>query len=149
MLKDITIQHGDFGTVQPEIIHISVKGKSLGTGSFLGMLLRHIEKEKGTDSGMAAFSLAMLADKPAVIYVDDVMAAADDTLLNPGALISYGVDIAKNASPKWTVIITKSIDIAKMAEAGDKGLYDDRNESAVKMAQKIRDAIGDDVLPYI
>ena len=42
MLKDITIQHGDFGTVQPEIIHISVKGKSLGTGSFLGMLLRHI-----------------------------------------------------------------------------------------------------------
>lgn len=55
MLKDITIQHGDFGTVQPEIIHISVKGKSLGTGSFLGMLLRHIEKEKGTDSGMAAF----------------------------------------------------------------------------------------------
>lgn len=39
--------------------------------------------------------------------------------------------------------------IAKMAEAGDKGLYDDRNESAVKMAQKIRDAIGDDVLPYI
>ena len=65
MLKDITIQHGDFGTVQPEIIHISVKGKSLGTGSFLGMLLRHIEKEKGTDSGMAAFSLAMLADKPA------------------------------------------------------------------------------------
>lgn len=26
--------------------------------------------------------------------------------------------------------------IAKMAEAGDKGLYDDRNESAVKMAQK-------------
>ena len=75
MLKDITIQHGDFGTVQPEIIHISVKGKSLGTGSFLGMLLRHIEKEKGTDSGMAAFSLAMLADKPAVIYVDDVMAA--------------------------------------------------------------------------
>jgi hypothetical protein len=57
MLKDITIQHGDFGTVQPEIIHISVKGKSLGTGSFLGMLLRHIEKEKGTDSGMAAFSL--------------------------------------------------------------------------------------------
>ena len=63
MLKDITIQHGDFGTVQPEIIHISVKGKSLGTGSFLGMLLRHIEKEKGTDSGMAAFSLAMLADK--------------------------------------------------------------------------------------
>ena len=78
MLKDITIQHGDFGTVQPEIIHISVKGKSLGTGSF-GMLLRHIEKEKGTDSGMAAFSFAMLADKPAVIYVDDVMAAADDT----------------------------------------------------------------------
>lgn len=112
MLKDITIQHGDFGTVQPEIIHISVKGKSLGTGSFLGMLLRHIEKEKGIDSGMAAFSLAMLADKPAVIYVDDVMAAADDTLLNPGALISYGVDIAKNASPKWTVIITKSIDTA-------------------------------------
>jgi hypothetical protein len=40
------------------------------------------------------------------------MAAADDTLLNPGALISYGVDIAKNASPKWTVIITKSIDTA-------------------------------------
>ena len=39
--------------------------------------------------------------------------------------------------------------IAKMAEVGDKGLYDDRNESAVKMAQKIRDAIGDDVLPYI
>lgn len=34
MLKDITIQHGDFGTVQPEIIHISVKGKSLGTGFF-------------------------------------------------------------------------------------------------------------------
>ena len=110
MLKDITIQHGDFGTVQPEIIHISVKGKSLGTGSFLGMLLKHIKKEKGIDSGMAAFSIGMLADKPAVIYVDDIMAAADDTLLNPGALIGYGADIAKNASPKWTVILTRSID---------------------------------------
>lgn len=40
MLKDITIQHGDFGTVQPEIIHISVKGKSLGTGSFFGYVVK-------------------------------------------------------------------------------------------------------------
>ena len=62
MLKDITIQHGDFGTVQPEIIHISVKGKSLGTGSFLGMLLRHIEKEKGTISLL--LSMLMMLWRP-------------------------------------------------------------------------------------
>lgn len=96
-----------------EIIHISLKGKELGSNSFVGMLLKQVAENEHVSLAEASAILGCLTKKPAIIYFDDIMEASDRTLLSPGLLMEFGADIRAYCPEQWSVIITKSVESAK------------------------------------
>lgn len=96
-------------TCPPEnVIHISAKNASLGAHYVSGAILHYLAEKYGQSN--VGYELERLAHAPAVIYIDDILNANDDDLLNPGVLIMVGSDIARSMSPYWKVIFTKCIE---------------------------------------
>ena len=113
-LIDTVLSSGKSTTSEKaEIIRISLKGKELGSNSFVGMLLKQVAENEQVSLAEASAILGRLTTKPAVIYFDDIMEASDKTLLSPGLLIEFGADIKAYCPEQWSVIITKSVESAK------------------------------------
>lgn len=96
LIKDVEIPN----TISPEIIHISVKGESLGERSFIGSMVHQFGPVK----------LSELMMKSAIIYIDDIFDADSDSLLNPEFLACYIKGVIEDSSDNWRVILTKSIE---------------------------------------
>lgn len=113
-LIDTVLSSGKSTTPEEaEIIHISLKGKELGSNSFVGMLLKQVAENEHVSLAEASAILGCLTKKSAIIYFDDIMEASDRTLLSPGLLMEFGADIRAYCPEQWSVIITKSVESAK------------------------------------
>lgn len=113
-LIDTVLSSGKSTTSEKaEIIHISLKGKELGSNSFVGMLLKQVAENEQVSLAEASAILGCLTKKHAIIYFDDIMEASDRTLLSPGLLMEFGADIRAYCPEQWSVIITKSVESAK------------------------------------
>lgn len=90
------------------IIHLSAKGSSLGSHYVTGSLVHYLANQYGFEN--VGIWMQKLGKESTIIYVDDILEANDDDLLNPGILIMLGADAANSILPNWKIIFTKCIE---------------------------------------
>lgn len=92
-----TVQrHGTPVPVVGREVHLSLRGKTLGTASLAGILVHEVPEFASEDV------------QAATLFVDDIFEASADSLLNPGVLVDFGYEIGTVIPKDWTVVLTKA-----------------------------------------
>lgn len=83
-----------------EEIHISVKNEILSERTFIGTLIHTFGPSR----------LSEIFNTNTIIYIDDILEADSESILNPGYFALYIKGLLEDSSKKWKIILTKSIE---------------------------------------
>ena len=87
-------------------VHVDMNGVEVGDNTIYALIFNELyEKYPEASDDINDFN--------AIIYIDNIMKASDNTLLNPGLIGILVRDAIECARDNWKVVLTQSIEYAK------------------------------------
>lgn len=87
-------------------VHVDMNGVEVGDDTIYALIFNELyEKYPEASDDINDFN--------AIIYIDNIMKASDNTLLNPGLIGILVRDAIECARDNWKVVLTQSIEYAK------------------------------------